>query len=174
DVDRRRAARVVVALCVAGVVVAAGALFYDGAHKNAQITALRQRGVPVTMTVDDCRGLLGGSGSNAAGYSCWGSFTEASRRYTEYLPGTALHAPGSTVRVVTVSDDPALVTTPAMLAGETASWRVFLLPSTLLGAVAVLAGAVALRRRSRQPAPRSLRSRLWSGGGRLGEAAGGV
>lgn len=174
DVDRRRAGRVLVALCVAGVVVTAIALLYDGARKNDQITALRQRGVPVTMTVDDCRGLLGGSGSNAAGYSCWGSFTEAGHRYTEYIPGTALRAPGSSIRVVTAAGDPALVTTPAILDGEAASWRVFLLPSALLGAVAVLLGTGALRRRGRQPASRSLRYRPRLGGGRLGEAAGGV
>lgn len=174
DVDGRRAGRVLVALCVVGVVVTAGALFYGGAHKNAEIAALRTSGVPVTMTVDGCRGLLGGSGSNAAGYSCWGSFTAAGRRYRGYIPGTALHAPGSTVRVVTVADDPALLTTPAMLATEEPSWRVFLLPSALLGGVVLGLSALALRRRGPQPASRSLRSRLRLGGGRLGEAAGGV
>jgi hypothetical protein len=174
DVDVGRAGRVLAALCIVGVAVTATALLYSGARKNAEIEALHQRGVLVTMTVDDCRGLLGGSGSNAAGYSCWGSFTRSGRRYTEYIPGTALHAPGSKVPVVTLLDDPAMVTTPRVLAGEQASSRVFLLPSALLAALAVALGAVAVRRRCRQPASRSLRSRLGLGGSRLGEAAGGV
>ena len=59
-----------------------------GVHKNSQINRLRHDGVPVTVTVTNCLGLMGGSGSNAAGYSCTGTFTIDGTRYTESLPGT--------------------------------------------------------------------------------------
>lgn len=173
DVDPRRAGRVVLALCLAGVVITSVVLLVAGARKNSQIDALRLRGVPAVMTIGACQGLLGGSGSNPVGYACWGSFREAGRRYTEYLPGTDLHAPGSKVRIVTVADDPALVTTPGMLAGEHASPAVFLLPAVLLGSVALGLAGLGLRRRA-QPASRSRPSRLDVGRARLGEAAGGV
>ena len=174
EVDARRAGRVLVALGLAAVVVTAVALLYSGARKNSQIQALRTHGVPVTMTVDGCRGLLGGSGSNAAGYSCWGSFREAGRRFAGYIPGDALRAPGSTVRVVTVAGDPALLTTPAELSAEAPSSRVFLLPAGLLGSAALAVTGLAVRRRRRQRASRPPRRFLRPEGGRLGEALGGV
>lgn len=172
EVDVHRAGRVLFALGLLAVTVTAASLFYAGARKNGQIEALHQRGVPVTMTVDSCQGLLGGSGSNPVGYACKGSFADGGRRYEQYIPGTALHAPGSEVAVVTLTDDPALVTTPSMLAGQQASPRVFLLPSALLAGAAVLTGGLAVRRRRRQPVPRSLRSRFGGDGRRLGEAGG--
>ena len=174
EVDARRAGRVLVTVGLAAVVVTAVALLYSGSRKNSQIEALRTHGVPVTMTVDGCRGLLGGSGSNAAGYSCWGSFREAGRPFSAYIPGDALRAPGSTVRIVTVAGDPALLTTPAELSAEAPSSRVFVLPSSMLGGAGLAVTALVVRRRRRQRASRPPGPFLRREGGRLGEALGGV
>ena len=65
-----------------------------GAHKNHQIDELHNQGVAVAVTVTACQGLLGGSGSNGAGYACRGSYELDGHHYNEPLPGTALHAPG--------------------------------------------------------------------------------
>jgi hypothetical protein len=132
DIDARRIGRAIGVLLVVALVVVAVVLAVAGTQKNNQIDRLRHDGVPVSITVSSCLGLLGGSGSNAAGYNCRGTFTVAGRRYTEGLPGTTFYAPGTTVRAVRVPGDPALVTPLTVLATEQASWRVYFLPSVLL------------------------------------------
>jgi hypothetical protein len=152
--DGRRVARAVVALGVVGTAVLVVVLFVVGARKNSQISELHNQGVPVTVTVSGCRGLLGGSGSNAAGYACRGTFALSGHRETQAIPGTTLYAPGATVRAVAVPSDPALFTTAALLAQEEPSANVFIPPTILLvlllGAIAV----VVLRTRgSSRPRP---------------------
>jgi hypothetical protein len=134
----------VVALTVLVVI-----LFAAGIHKNTQITQLHDNGVPVAIRVSGCMGLLGGSGSNAAGYTCRGSFTMDGRRYNEPIPGNTLHPPGTVLRGVAVPGDPALVTTTGALATEHSSGNVFILPAILLGALVLALGALLLRRRQR-------------------------
>jgi hypothetical protein len=130
-------------------------LFVAGADKNAQITRLRQHGVAVEVRVSSCVGLLGGSGSNAAGYACRGTYTVDGHRYREAIPGDTLHTAGTSIRGVTVRSDPELLSTPALLEHENPSWRVFILPGILLAVLALFAGALALKRRHvrNSPAP---------------------
>jgi hypothetical protein len=151
-VDTRAVARVAGGLLLVGLTVLVVILFVAGVQKNSQITRLRQHGVAVTITSSGCMGLLGGSGSNPAGYACRGSFTLAGRRYNENIPGNTLRPPGTVIRGVSVPGDPALVTTAKMLAAEQASWRVYIAPTVLLivlVGLALLAGAVL--RRGRRP-----------------------
>jgi len=152
--DSRRVGRAVAALCMVGLVVTAVVLAVAGADKNAQITRLRDHGVSVQVTVTGCLGLLGGSGSNPAGYECRGAYRAEGRRYVEDIPGTGLRRPGSTLRAVIDPDDPALLSTPAILATEHASWRVYVVPGALL-LVVIAGGAVALWRARRATAPRA-------------------
>jgi hypothetical protein len=122
-------------------------LFLAGFQKNSQISRLRAHGVPVEVSVSSCQGLLGGSGSNAAGYACRGTFTLDGRRYSDNIPGNVQRLPGSTVRAVTVRDDPALIDTATALAHEHPSGKVFILPTVLLVVLVVLLAAIASRRR---------------------------
>jgi hypothetical protein len=122
-VDIRRVSRVAVGICVATLAVTAGVLFGAGINQNAQIVALRNHGVPADVTVTTCLGLLGGSGSNAAGYSCRGTLVVGGRRYDVAVPGSVLRAPGSNVRVV------------------------FVLPTVLLLVVMLVVAGLVLRRR---------------------------
>jgi hypothetical protein len=103
--------------------------------------------VVVDIRVTGCLGLLGGSGSNAAGYACRGSFTLDGHRENEAIPGNILRAPGTRLRGVSVPGDPALVTTTGALAGEHASGRVFILPTILAIILALFVGGLVLRRR---------------------------
>lgn len=147
EVDGRRVGRVAVAACLVTLAVVVLVLFAAGARKNDQITRLREDGVAVRVTVSGCRGLMGGSGSNLAGYACAGTFTIGGHRYDEALPGNTFHAPGATLQAVTVPGDPALVSTVGAVATARATWRVFVLPTILLAVLGLLVGALLLRRR---------------------------
>jgi hypothetical protein len=145
EVDVRRVGRVLVVAGLVALAAVVALLFSAGVDKNAQITSLREHGVPVNITVTGCLGMAAGSGSNLAGYSCKGTFTVGGHRYTDDIPGDSLHRPGATIPGVTVPSDPGILSTAAILATEHPSWRVFILPTILL-VLLVLLGAGVLRR----------------------------
>jgi hypothetical protein len=137
----------VVALCLAALAVLAVVLFVAGIHKNAQINQLRQHGVDVTVTVSGCLGLLGGSGSNPAGYACRGTFTLDGHRYSESIPGNTLHPPGTKVSAVAVPGDPPLLDTHRAVATERPSSSVFVVPTIVTVVLVLLLVALLFRRR---------------------------
>lgn len=147
EVDVRRLSRVLVGVCLGALAASAVALAVAGAHRNAQITRLHQDGVRVEAKVSGCMGLLGGSGSNAAGYQCRGTFTLDGHSYNEAIPGMTFHAPGSRLGVVAVPGDPALMAPVGAVAGEHASWRVFVLPAALSAVFGLFVGGLLLRSR---------------------------
>ncbi len=139
NIDTRVAARVAAAVGLLAMAVVAIVLCAAGAQKNAQITSLQAHGVPVDAKVTGCVGLLGGSGSNPAGYDCRASYVYGGQRYTEDIPGNDQpFATGSTVKGIVASDDPALFSTPAALAGEHTSARVYVAPSILASVFVIL------------------------------------
>lgn len=147
SVDGRRVAQVAVGLTLATLAVLGVVFVVVGINKNGQINELRDQGVPVTYVVSKCLGLLGGSGSNGAGYSCQGSYTIDGRRFFENLPGSAPYAPGDRVKAISVRSDPTLLSTPALVDSERASASVFILPAVLLGLCALLVFTALLRHR---------------------------
>ena len=160
EVDVRRAGQVFGGLCLLALAATAVVLLVAGFQKNAQITRLHQQGVGLEVKVSGCIGLMGGSGSNAAGYQCRATFTLDGRRYNDAIPGTALYAPNTSLRAIVVPGDPALLSTPRALATEHASSRVFVLPAALLVLLGLVVGAGALKRASSSRA--SARVRLVS------------
>ena len=155
DINARAVARVVVILCLVALATLVIIFTLAGAHKNNQINRLRHDGVPVDVTVVRCLGLLGGSGSNAAGYSCTGTFSVDGGRHTETIPGIGFRTPGSSLRAVVVPGDPALLSPVGVLAGEHVSWDVYLLPAILLVVLALSVVSVVVRLRQRAPTPRA-------------------
>jgi hypothetical protein len=153
--DSRRLAQVGVALVLITLAALAVGFAVGGAHKNNQIDELHTQGVPVTVTVTGCLGLLGGSGSNAAGFSCHGSYTLRGHTYTESLPGSTFHRPGSTIPAVAVPGDPALVSPVSIVDAQHSSGSVYVLPAVFGGLFVVLAGFLLLRRRSGSATPNS-------------------
>ncbi|HEV3281302.1 MAG TPA: hypothetical protein VG032_06825 [Acidimicrobiales bacterium] len=149
DVDVRRVAWVVVGACLLALAVTSVVLFVAGARRNAQIDQFHRHGVVVDATVSGCIGLMGGSGSNLAGYDCRATFTLDGHRYNEDLVGTTTPSIGAKVRAVTVPGDPALLATVATVSGEQASWRVFILPTALVLALGLAIVAALLVRRRR-------------------------
>ena len=155
DVDAGRVGMAALLLGVACLVAIIAVLFVAGADKNAQIDHLRQQGVPVEATVSGCIGLMGGSGSNQAGYDCKASFALEGRSYSDDLPGSVLYSPGARLRAVVVPTDPALLSTPRVLAAEQASGRVFVLPTALLAVLGGIVGALLIKWRRRAGPPLS-------------------
>ncbi len=149
SVDAHRLLLVVVGICLAGLVVGAVAFTVAGAHHNAQLDALHDDGTPVVVVVSSCGAQLGGSGSNAAGYVCRGTFTLGAHRYNDLIPGTADHPQGAALHAVVVRSDPSLLATASQLTTEHASTGVYLLPAVLAGLALVLAAVlfVMVRRR---------------------------
>jgi hypothetical protein len=149
-VDSRRVARGLLGAAAVALAALSVVLLVAALHRNAQITSLRRHGVPVEVTVTDCLGALGGSGSNAAGYSCRGAFVLDGHRYLDRLPGHNLLAPGSTIRLVAVKGNPGLIATRQQVETEHPSAAGFILPTVLLVVLAALMAAIVLwgRRRS--------------------------
>jgi hypothetical protein len=150
DVDARLAGRIAIALVLVTLLVVAIVLFIAGGDKNTQISSLREHGVPVTVTVTGCVGLLGGSGSNFAGYACRGSYTLDGRQFNESIPGDALLANGAHIEGVAVPGDPGLLSTPSLVASQRASARVFILPAVLSLVFVAIVVLLFWRRRSRR------------------------
>ena len=148
SIDGRRATQVVVGLTLATLAVLGVVFIVVGINKNEQINELKDHGVPVTYVVSKCLGLLGGSGSNGAGYACQGSYMVNGRRYFENLPGSSLYGPGDRVNAVSVRSDPTLLSIPAIVDSEHASASVFILPAVFLGVCALLGLALLQRRRT--------------------------
>ncbi len=148
QVDARTIAKVAIGLVLATLVVLVVVFAVAGADKNRQIDELRGQGVPVTFTVTNCRGLLGGSGSNGAGYACRGTYRLDGHTYSAALPGTALFAPGATTRAIAVPSDPGLVSPVTIVSSEHASWKVYVLPAILFAVLVLIVVVIVLRRRS--------------------------
>ncbi len=153
NVDTRRAARVAGLAGLIAIAVVAVVLFVAGYQKNAQISSLQTHGIAVEAKVSGCIGLLGGSGSNAAGYNCTATYEYGGQHYAEGIPGTEqLLATGSTIKGIVASDDPALFSTPAALAGEHTSARVYVVPAVLAALFVVLSAVwLVMWRRGRSP-----------------------
>lgn len=151
DIDPRRAARWVLGVCVVALLVVALILLVAGVQKNSQSNTLAHHGVRVDVRVSGCLGLLGGSGSNAAGYVCKGNYTYQGHRYARDIPGNARLAPGSTVRGVIAPGDPGLLSTPSEVAAQPASSGVYVAPALLfLLFVLTLVALILMVRRSRR------------------------
>jgi hypothetical protein len=147
QIDGRRVVVVVVGIVLVALVILVVVFTAIGVHKNRQIDQLHDRGVAVTVTITSCQGLLGGSGSNGAGYSCRGTYELGGRRYNELLPGTALHAPGTTIPSVAVPGDPALISPKSIVDSEHSSNSVYILPGLLLLVLVAIVGVLAVRAR---------------------------
>ena len=101
SVDARRVGQVALGIVLVTLAVLAVVFTIVGIHTNQQDDRLHDDGVPVTFTVTGCLGLLGGSGSNAAGYACRGTYTIDGKHYAGVqLPGASFHRPGSTVAAI--------------------------------------------------------------------------
>jgi hypothetical protein len=150
SVDGRRVGQVAIGMLLVTLAVLAIVFTIVGIHTNQQDDRLHHDGVPVTFTVTGCLGLLGGSGSNAAGYSCRGTYSLDGAHYSGVrLPGDSFHRPGSAVAAIAVPGDPALVSPASIVATQHSSAGAFVLP-VILTAILLVPLVVLLLRRHRR------------------------
>jgi hypothetical protein len=146
----RRLVQVAVGLVLAALAVTAIVLTVAGFHSNDQINRLQTQGQPVTVTVTGCLGLLGGSGSNGAGYACNATYQVDGHVYHEPLPGSTFYRPGAKVAAIAVAGDPALVSPVAIVNSQQASNGVFVAPIVLGVSLFALIALLVLRNRPRR------------------------
>jgi hypothetical protein len=149
QVNVRRIGQLVAGLSVVTLVVLIVVFVLAGVHRNSQLSNLHQHGVTVDMKVSGCLTQIGGTGSNAAGYRCQGTFTVGGHRYTEVIPGMTRYSAGQILRVVVVPGDPALLSPVHALAEEHTSSSVFILPVVLFVVLVLLLSGLVLERRHR-------------------------
>jgi hypothetical protein len=143
--DSKRLVPIILGVVVATLGVLVVVLAVAGIHSNDQIDRLHSLGQRVTVTVKGCEGLLGGSGSNAAGYSCRGSYTLGGQSQVEPLPGSTFYRPGTKIPALAVPGDPALVSPLAVVNTQHSSASVFILPAVLGAVLVAMIGLIVWR-----------------------------
>ena len=107
-------------------------------NDNARITRMKNHGVAVSVVVTSCIGNLGGSGSNAANYTCRGHYVVARTPYDEVIGAmTKFAAPGTHVSAVADPSRLSTIQLASTVTSSRASPRAYAIPG-LLG-VALLA-----------------------------------
>jgi hypothetical protein len=147
--DARRLLQIFLGVALSTLAVLVVVFTIAGVHSNDQIDRLHSQGQRVTVTVTGCLGLLGGSGSNAAGYSCRGAYTLGGHSHVEPLPGSTFYRPGTRIPALAVPDDPALVSPLAVVNAQQSSASVFILPAVLAAVLIALVALIVWRLRRR-------------------------
>lgn len=101
-------------------------------NDNARIERLKDHGVAVAVTVTSCVGDIGGSGSNAAGYTCHGSYRLHGVHYREIIGSkTTQSRPGTVVRAVADPAHPSTIELASRVHASSASTSVYVVPGLL-------------------------------------------
>ena len=122
------AAAVLLALLATIVVVT----FVSAVNDNARIDRLKAHGEAVIVTVTNCVGNLGGSGSNAADYTCDGTYRLGGARYRETIGSkTSFSSPGDKIRAVADPARPSTIEVASAVATSSSSSSAYVVPSLL-------------------------------------------
>ena len=134
DIDGRRILRVAGSVCLVGLAVLVVITTVSARGQNSRMPRLQQHGVPVTVTVTGCVGIVSGTGSTNTGFSCRGDYTLDGHAYNKVITGTSAQLEeGSTVPAIAVPGDPALLSTADAVAHSPHSSDVYVTPIILFG-----------------------------------------
>jgi hypothetical protein len=148
-IDGRRVAGHILGFGVLILAVLTAVFIGIAVHHNSRATSLKEKGVPVAVTVTGCVGLASGTGITGTGFTCRGSYSLAGRHYNEQIGGTAkLFAVDQKISGVTVRDEPTVLYTASSAQTMHSTWTVYVTPAVLL---VVLVAAVVFRRRVTRP-----------------------
>jgi hypothetical protein len=138
-----------VALVILGVVMVVS--FVSAAKDNARIERMKTHGIAVAVTVTDCVGNLGGSGSNGAGDTCHGRYSVGATTYHEVIGSmSTFAAPGAVIRGIADPSQHSTVEIASAVTRSSPSNGAYLAPGLLAVFFVVLTwGYLRLARRSR-------------------------
>ena len=106
--------------------------FISATNDNSRIDRLKARGVSVVVTVTNCVGNIGGSGSNASGYTCHGAYRVKDVRYQEIIGSkSTLSSVGSNVQGIADPAHPSTIELASAVARSSTSPSVYVVPSVL-------------------------------------------
>ena len=146
--NKQRVVAAVVILSLVSLALLAVVLTVGVIRNDAQQTRLRHGGIPVTVTVVGCLGQLGGSGTNAAGYTCTGSYSVDGARYEVPIGGvTTFYPEGHTLDGVVDPNEHSTVYTASSVSTMHASWTEWIAPVLLFVAFLVVVALVLVRSR---------------------------
>jgi hypothetical protein len=75
--------------------------FASTLNDHARLDRMKSHGVPVSVTISNCVGNMGGSGSNVAGYVCRGTYALEGVKYNEIVSSmTTFASPGARVQAI--------------------------------------------------------------------------
>jgi hypothetical protein len=112
DVNVGRVGRFLAVLCVLVLIALTVVTAVSASNQNSRAAKLRNRGVPVEVTVTGCVGISSGIAQAIQYYQCRGEYTVNGQRYNEVIGGVRSALPnGQTLHGVTAAGDPALVST---------------------------------------------------------------
>jgi hypothetical protein len=141
---------------VIGLIVVAAVLvvsFLSVSNDHARIERMKAHGIAVSVTVSNCTGNIGGSGSNGAGFTCRGSYAVGTTTFHERIGSkTTFSAPGTAVEgVVDPSHHGTVVLASAVRASKASYWGYA--PLTLLTLVFVALVYLFVRASRRKSSP---------------------
>jgi hypothetical protein len=120
--------------------------FLSASNDNSRIERMKNHGISVAVTVTNCAGNIGGSGSNAAGYTCQGSYQVDGVRYVETIGSmTTMAIAGTKVRAVADPQRPSTVELAATVVRSSPSSSVYVVPS-LMALLAIVLSLLFIRR----------------------------
>ncbi len=136
----RRVRRAVLSTGVALAAALIATSLVSAGRDVARIDRLKSHGIMVTVTVSDCRGNLGGSGSNVVDYTCHGTYRVHATAYHEVIGSlTSLRPAGATVRGVVDPSQHGYVVLASALGHSASPVRTLLIPGLLgVGFIVVL------------------------------------
>jgi hypothetical protein len=150
-----RVLRVVLATIVISLLGVTIGLAIEAAHHQSRTQRLHDHGVPVTITVTGCLGLVSGTGITPSTYICHGSFTLDGRRYDEPIHESPdLLTVGHHFAGVDDAGSPSDLTLAGSVGSAQSTWQIYANTVWLAIASLVVAGIglLLLRRAPRAPA----------------------
>lgn len=137
-----------------GLVIFAVAIalsFASTLNDHSRLARMKANGIPVTVTISNCVGNMGGSGSNVAGYVCRGTYAIDGVKFSEIISSmTTFASPGSGVPAIADPSQHGYIALASAIRHASSSSTAFLVLIALI-AVFVLLATLLLRMR-RPPA----------------------
>ena len=152
EITPRRLATILIWLLVALLVTFSVYFASSASNQNSRLSALRQRGVPVTATVTGCVGISSGVGMGIEFWQCRGTYSLAGETFNEVINGSRrLFDSGRQVQAIAVPGQPALLSTvSAVRNGRSSSGQYAAAAGLGAGAVALAGGWFVFQRARRR------------------------